>query len=837
MVAVFAVSLWVLRNQLEHMHHQDVLEQWRAIPLPSLLAALALTAVSYALLTLYDLLALRTLGRSLPYRRVATTSFIAYALSNNLGLASLTGGSMRLRAYTADGLGAVDIAVIQALCTLSFFLGCGFLAGLSLVTEAGAASTALHVSPWLAHLLGSSLLAIIAGYMALTLTRRKPVLWHDWSMRLPSFEQTMAQLMVGSLDLVCSAAVLYVLLPEGSDLRFASFVGIYVIAVLAGALSNVPGGIGVFESVLLLLMRAIPSERMVGALLMYRVIYYGLPFIGAIVTLAWREWKVLHHRVSGVASRLGPRVQALIPYVMAISSFAAGALLLVSGTLPALSPRLNWLADWLPLSVLEFSHLAGSAVGVGLLILSRGLSRRIDGAWWLTMLLLGSGIVSSLLKGLDYEEASLLALLMVLLGRSKALFHRRASLLEGPISSGWWLYIGLVIGGSIWLGLFAYRRVDYSTELWWRFAFDANAPRMLRASLLVVIIAVGFALRQLLGASRPEPELPDEAEIQKARQCVDLSRESMANLALLGDKQLMFSEQNDAFIMYRRSGSSWIALGDPVGNPARYSELVWRFRELADEHGGRCAFYQVSPAMLPLYLDLGLSLTKLGEEARVPLADFSLEGSKRAELRTAHRKGAKEGVSFEVLPPEQVAARMDELRAVSDQWLEAKSTAEKRFSVGCFDPLYLARFHCAVALREGRVVAFANLWQSGNREELTIDLMRYSHEAPKGVMDYLFVSMLLWGKEQGFQWFNLGMAPLSGLENHPLAPLWHKLGLLLHRYGETFYNFEGLRKYKEKFLPQWRPRYLASPGGLALPSVLIDTATLISGGVLETIRK
>jgi phosphatidylglycerol lysyltransferase len=134
-------------------------------------------------------------------------------------------------------------------------------------------------------------------------------------------------------------------------------------------------------------------------------------------------------------------------------------------------------------------------------------------------------------------------------------------------------------------------------------------------------------------------------------------------------------------------------------------------------------------------------------------------------------------------------------------------------------------------------VAFANLWPTITREELSVDLMRYSQLAPKGVMDYLFVEVMLWGKAQGYQWFNLGMAPLSGLEQHPLAPIWHRVGNLVFDVGGHFYNFEGLRRYKEKFLPVWEPRYLAAPGGLALPRVLLDVTSLIAGGLREIVSK
>jgi phosphatidylglycerol lysyltransferase len=245
----------------------------------------------------------------------------------------------------------------------------------------------------------------------------------------------------------------------------------------------------------------------------------------------------------------------------------------------------------------------------------------------------------------------------------------------------------------------------------------------------------------------------------------------------------------------------------------------------------------VTVSQLPLYLDLGLEMAKLGEEARVYLPQFSLEGPKRGDLRNEYRRAAKQGASFQMLPPEAVAAQLPRLKEISDYWLLSKSAAEKGFSVGRFEPDYVRRFCCACVMRDDRIVAFATLWITRNKEEFSVDLMRYGADAPKGVMDYLFIELMLWGKREGYRWFNLGMAPLAGLERHPLAPFWHKLGRIVHRYGETIYNFEGLRRYKDKFGPQWRPRYLASPGGLVLPRVLLDTAALIAGGVREVVWK
>jgi phosphatidylglycerol lysyltransferase len=133
----------------------------------------------------------------------------------------------------------------------------------------------------------------------------------------------------------------------------------------------------------------------------------------------------------------------------------------------------------------------------------------------------------------------------------------------------------------------------------------------------------------------------------------------------------------------------------------------------------------------------------------------------------------------------------------------------------------------------GALAGFANLWTTGTRAELSVDLMRFGPDAPRGTMDYLFIELMLWGRRTGYRNFNLGMAPLSGLEAHPLAPAWHRVGNFIFRHGEHFYNFEGLRRYKAKFDPTWEPRYLVARGGIALPRVLIDVSTLIAGGVKE----
>jgi phosphatidylglycerol lysyltransferase len=177
------------------------------------------------------------------------------------------------------------------------------------------------------------------------------------------------------------------------------------------------------------------------------------------------------------------------------------------------------------------------------------------------------------------------------------------------------------------------------------------------------------------------------------------------------------------------------------------------------------------------------------------------------------------------------------MREISDAWLAHRNTREKRFSLGYFDPDYLRRTPVALVWHADRLVAFANVWASGGHEELSIDLMRHRDDGPPGMMDFMFVELLRWGQKSAYRWFSLGMAPLSGFEHRRLAPLWNRLGALLFRHGEHFYNFQGLRSWKSKFDPVWEPRYLAAPSGLSVPFVLTDVAALISGGITGVIAR
>jgi phosphatidylglycerol lysyltransferase len=830
---VFGLVVYVLHRELAQLHMKNVFGHLHAIPRKSVLAAFAFTAASYWLLSFYDVLALRYLRKAIDYGRILFTSFIAYSFGHTLGFAAFTGAAIRFRLYATAGVTAVDVATISGFCSLSIGIGLATIAGVSFLMGPTHAVTVLHLHRGLSLTVGVLLLAAVAGYGIWSSVSKTALEIRGWALRAPGPAIGLTQICMAVGDMSLAGAVLWSLLPPGADISFVAFLGAYAAGVIATIISHVPGGIGVFETVIILTLPQVPPDALLGSLLAYRAIYYLAPLIFGALLFAGKELSAQRGRIARAQELAAIYIAPVVPQIAGGLTFIAGALLLLSGATPGVNERLGLLYSFVPLIVLEASHLAGSVIGLGLLILARALFRRVEAAYHITFWLLVAGIFASLLKGLDFEEAIFLTLVLGVLVFGKRAFHRPTALVSERFTPVWIVCICGVIAAAVWIGFIAYRHVDYTRELWWTFALDGNAPRMLRASLVVVVLALAYLATNMLRPARPEPSVAGPSDLDRARAVIAASDLTVANAALTGDKRLLFSEDGAAFVMYQIAGRSWIALGDPIGPSDKAEELVWRFREMSDHHAGQTVFYQASGDRLPLYVDLGLAALKIGEEARVNLTEFSLEGGARADLRQAHRRAQRDGASFEVISAEDLPQLLPTLERISDSWLAGKSTGEKRFSMGAFSADYLRNFPIAVVRCEGSPTAFANLWLSGTKEELSVDLMRFGPDAPRGSMDYLFIELMLWGRAQGYRWFNLGMAPLSGLERHPLAPAWHRVGNFVFRHGEHFYNFEGLRRYKTKFDPEWEPKYLVARGGIALPRVLVDVSMLIAGGMKE----
>lgn len=307
----------------------------------------------------------------------------------------------------------------------------------------------------------------------------------------------------------------------------------------------------------------------------------------------------------------------------------------------------------------------------------------------------------------------------------------------------------------------------------------------------------------------------------------------MAQLVYLRDKSILWNDDRSAFVMYAVRGRSCVALGDPVGSADAAGELIRRFTSMCRQSELTPVFYEASSAYLAVFAECQLRTFKVGEEARVALETFSLTGGVKKPLRTALHRMQRKGLTFRIVQPSEMAPLMKELQQVSDEWIAERNCGVKGFSVGFFDREYVGRSPVAVMERGGRIEGFASLLLGAGERELSVDLMRHRVTAPPGVMDALFAHVMQWAASRGYAEFNLGMAPLAGLPAARAWRVWTRAGQFVYRHGEAFYNFKGLRAYKSKFEPVWRPRYLVYPGGLALPRVAADVAALIAGGYVR----
>lgn len=529
-----------------------------------------------------------------------------------------------------------------------------------------------------------------------------------------------------------------------------------------------------------------------------------------------------------------PALFAGAPWIFAILTMAAGVMLLASGVTPSDPYRFMRLMAVTPVILIEVSHFASSIVGLALVVLAFGLRARLDAAWGATMAALMIAAPLALLKGFNWEESAALVTLAALLAPMHGAFPRTARLSRMEITPGWLFSAVCAVVGAGLLGMWSFQHADYADQPWWRVMVDADAERAIRAWAGAALALFVFGLWRLV-VSAAKPPVVGEDDPQFARVRAILAKAEVAepasNLALLGDKRFLFSASGESFLMFGVRGRSWIALGGPVGRRDERLELLWSFRELADSHAARGGLYGLTVDDLPDIVELGFSIQKVGESAAVPLDTFSIEGRRRGNLRRAWRKAAEEGATFEVLEGAAVVELLPVLQAISQQWLANHAGGEKGFSMGGFWPNYVAQFPVAVVRDHGRPVAFATLWTTAARSSFSMDLMRYAEDAPKNIMDYLFVELIAWGRAQGYQAFEFGMAPLAGLDDRPLAPIMSRVGRLLFERGEEIYNFQGVRRYKDKYDPVWQPRYTAAPHKWTIPLLLADVGLLSSGGV------
>jgi phosphatidylglycerol lysyltransferase len=542
---------------------------------------------------------------------------------------------------------------------------------------------------------------------------------------------------------------------------------------------------------------------------------------------------------------------------VALLTAAMGVVNVISAVLPSMRDRLRLLrllGEYSPFGIRAGGHLVSALAGFALLLLSVSLWRRKQLGWLLTLLILIISIPVHLLKGLDYEEATFAALLAGLLIYLRPNFHARSdppSVRQGLLTLLAALAFTLIYGVIGFYFLDRHFKVSFgfwsalrqTVVMFTQFYNPGLQPvtgfgRYFVDSIYIIsAVTIGYALLMLL---RPvlSRRLQTEEERARAWEIVRAhGRTSLARYTLLDDK-LFFFTPGGSLISYVVKDRVALVLGGPIGPNDDFETAVSSFQDFCSKNDWLPAFYQVSSTNIEAYESQEFHTLLIGHEATVDLANFTLDGSQNKTLRNSYNKMVRLGYHYDVIQPPYSARMLRELKFVSDDWLTAHRATELRFSLGWFDQAYLNT--CPILLvrdREGFIAGFANLVTEFQANEIAVDLMRYLQQSESGLMDFLFVSLFQWAREQGFSTFNLGLSALSGVGEQFDDPVVERALNFIYQNVDRFYNFRGLHSFKEKFHPIWSERYLAYPSISNLPAIsaAIFRASL-GGGPLSLLR-
>lgn len=613
----------------------------------------------------------------------------------------------------------------------------------------------------------------------------------------------------------------------------------YAMTFLFWIISPTPNGIGVVEGLMPVVYTSLGLDTATATVitLTFRGLAFWLPFLIGFVLL--RQLNMFGVQERSLA-RLGQ--VKLIAFLTAVM----GLLNVLSASTPALAERAAILGRFSPLAVTWGGDITAVLAGFSLMILAYGLTQRKQIAWWLTLLVLALSMISHLLKGLDYEEATLAALLAGYLLWQRGHFQTRSD--PPTVRLGLKILVA-ALAFTLFYGTLGFYLLDnhYSMnfDLWAAFRqtvvmftqfydpglqpvtgfghYFANSIYLIGAGTLLIGL---FMLLRPVIVRQPATE----AEWTRAREIVEkYGRSAIARFLLFPDKFYWFSS-GGSMVGYAVRGKTAVALGDPVGPPEDAAAAIHGFRDYCHHQGWQPAFYQTLPDYLAHYKAAGFEAICTGHEAIVDLHTFSLAGKAGKPFRTASSHVSKLGYRAEIVTPPLSAALFQELQVVNDEWLTMMHGKEKQFSLGWFDETYLNSSPLIVVRdRDNGVVAFANILSEYSKNEVTVDLMRRRRETANGTMDYLFAELFQWCQEQGYDSFNLGLSSLAGVGEDPADPAMEKALHYVYDHVNQFYNFQGLHAFKEKFDPTWEPRYIIFPGATTLPAVWSTLAQVGTG--------
>lgn len=803
-----AIVLWFTWHTLRDIHIREVRAALRTLDPFWIGAACAFTALNVAVMGLYDVIAFRhTRSPALDRWRYGA---VAFAWSNFLTLGPLAGPAIRFWLYAP----AIDRAADLQGGVLATAIA--FMSGL-----AGWTAAVLLAGPIHAGLPVAALIALAATLILVLAVRWVATRFADNVASSPVATQAVTIALVGWLDwLLAAAAFVCVVGAEHGPSDPLSSLPTFFLGQIVGLVSLAPGGFGSADAYWIARFPGTLADA-ASIITAFRLVYYVVPWaVASLVLLSW-------------ATRRAERRIEIARRVIASLIGGGGVLVMLSSASPALHARLLMLEQVIPLPLVELGQLVAAMTGLLLLALAFKLARGYRAAFRATMALLGIGAISTLLKGFDWEEAIVLGGLAVAAASHASLFDRdsRGDWIEGPDV----VLAAAAVAAFVIFGVLSQRTGAAGFARWTELGYRLEGSRFARSVITLTLAVLAFAIYVALRAPATFRR-PSAADVNRALERHGSIGGASTPLMLANGDKSIFTDGDRGLCAYRIIGPYLVVFADPVVRPGDRGAFLNALFRFAGEADRRPLFYQLSPEWIPSLHDRGYIFFKLGEEGQLPLSRVTTDGPAGKTFRQILRRGERDGVRFRVMPPYEVVRRMDELQDISDDWLASKSVVERQFSIGFFDREYLARFPCAVVETcDGqRIVAFANVLRGPMREEFSVDLMRYRSDGPK-VMDFLFASLFFYAKENGYRRFNLGMAPLASVGEASGAHPRERLARLVFQHGEHWYNFQGLRFFKQKFEPDWQPRYISYQRAWEFPIAIAYVSALIAGGWMQVL--
>lgn len=612
-VALFFGAIYTVQHQFRHLKVAEIAQALRAISGLNLLLAFGWTIISYAILTLYDRLGTIYAGRKVSYGRVAFASFCAYALAHNLGFAAVSGAAVRYRLYAHWGLTPLQIGKVVAFCGLTFALGGLVLGGFILFTEPQAIPFFGDRLPALAmYAIGAAMWLIVGCYITLSQYLGSVKLFgHD--LEVPGWRMAILQVLLATVDVATTAAIFHFLLPAADGMTYLRFLGVYLASYTAGLAANLPGGLGVFDSAMLLgLSPYLAPPQIIGAILVFRLYYYVIPLFLAGGLFAGNEillrGKGMIRGPAAVQTAQAAARWSEPDFVVAVGAGAValcGTLLLSLGVIAG-GPDFSWIDPDFVDVVNEAGEYIPSLIGAALLVMAAGLGQRVNLAWTGTIVLLLLGAAFTMADGQTLWIPGVLVLTALLIAPFHRAFYRNARVLSGKLQIDTVVPLLALIACILALTAFEPHIRWLDRNSFWAVILSRDVPNSLRASVALTVALALAAMWRLLRPGRVDSK-PWDSEARAAYAALGTLPPARADGVVWG-------ETARAAIPFRRVGRVLLALGDPAGAESDRISAIWRLRDLASQEGLDPAVWQAGSGLLKVYADLGLAALPLGED-------------------------------------------------------------------------------------------------------------------------------------------------------------------------------------------------------------------------------